>query len=337
MLVKLSAFIMFSMSGCVVITAQNGTPAPIERKVQRIVTVAPFERSYLGVQTQEITKENFAKYGLSTVRGVAVEKVVADSPAAQAGLQKGDVIVQFEGEEVTSVLKLTRLIAEVAPDHAATITVSRSGGEREINVTMGKRDLPQFDNGNFRFGNWQMIPDMPRVPVTPRTPLTPDVPLLLPPTGDGNFLILRGGASRQIGIGVAPLTRQLGDYFGVADGEGILISNVRSNSPAAKAGLKAGDIIVEADGKAVKEMSDLIRALSDKKEGDVSLTIIRDRNRQTVRVTPEASKNGAVQFEELNKLYETVPNQLNFQFQTPQSPIAPTVPENLPKPAPRIN
>src|ERR1043165_7381385 len=60
------------------------------------------EGGYLGVQTQEVTRENFAKFGLRDVRGVAVEKVMDKSPAAAAGIQAGDVIVRFNGEEVTS-------------------------------------------------------------------------------------------------------------------------------------------------------------------------------------------------------------------------------------------
>ncbi|MGH9819116.1 MAG: PDZ domain-containing protein, partial [Pyrinomonadaceae bacterium] len=86
------------------------------------------------------------------------------------------------------------------------------------------------------------------------------------------------------------LTKQLGEYFGVANGEGLLVSSVRENSPAAKVGLKAGDVIVEIDGKAVKGDFDIARTLNEKKEGDVDLTIVREHNRQTFRVTPETVK-----------------------------------------------
>jgi membrane-associated protease RseP (regulator of RpoE activity) len=68
------------------------------------------------------------------------------------------------------------------------------------------------------------------------------------------------------------------------------------DSPAAKAGLKAGDIIVEVGGKAVKNNLDLIKALNDKKDGDVMVIIVRDRNRQTVTVTPEPSKDNGFFF-----------------------------------------
>lgn len=317
MLGKLLAFTVISVVGSAAVSAQETIIAPkdkVEKKAQSFVLTAPFERSYLGIQTVEITKENYAKFGLAQVRGVGVEKVVENSPAANAGLQNGDVIVRFEGEEIKSVLKLTRLIGEVAPEQIAKVTVLRGGSEREFNVTLGKREFPQLPTGNFRFEN------MPALPALPRTPQAQTVPLPSFGSGDGNNVFIWRGAAgyRQIGVGTIALTKQLGDYFGVPEGRGLLINNVRENSPAANAGLKAGDIIVEVEGKEVKGQTDLIRALGEKKEGDVSLTIVRDRNRQTVRVTPEVSKDGAMRFEEFENLFEANPSQMNFRFQTPQ-------------------
>jgi membrane-associated protease RseP (regulator of RpoE activity) len=75
-----------------------------------------------------------------------------------------------------------------------------------------------------------------------------------------------------------------------------MINEVRADSPAAKAGLKAGDIVVEADGKELKDEGELIRAIHEKKEGDVSLTIVRQGTRQTIRVTPEEVKDGSSSF-----------------------------------------
>lgn len=330
MLRKLLAFTVFSVVGCAAAYAQDA-PTPkdkVEKKVQGFVFTEPFERSYLGVQTVEISKENMSKFGLSAIRGVGIEKVVENSPAAQAGLQNGDVIVRFEGEEVKSVLKLTRLLAEVAPEQTAKIIILRGGSEREFNVAVGKREMPQMPMGNFRFEN---MPSLPTLPQTSQMLQT--VPL--PPSGEGNqnLFLWRGGANRQIGVGVSPLTKQLADYFGIAEGKGLLINNVRENSPAAKAGIKAGDIIVEAEGKEVKGMGDLIRAVNEKKEGDISLTIVRDRNRQIIRVTPEISKDGSMRFEEFNNLFEPGQNQMKFQMQTPQ--LAPLSGGQL-KTAPRI-
>ena len=90
----------------------------------------------------------------------------------------------------------------------------------------------------------------------------------------------------QIGVDVMTmLTEQLAHYFGVTSG--ILITNVRPDSPGFRAGLKAGDVIVEMDGMAMRYPYALFEAINKKKEGDIALTIVRDRDRQTIRVTPE--------------------------------------------------
>ncbi len=303
MLNKLVALTILTTACSVAAVAQTAPTAPNERLVRRMILTQPFDGGYLGVQTEDISKENLSKYGLSTVRGVGVDKVVENSPAAKGGLQNGDVILKFDGEEISSVRKLTRLIGETAPDHAVKLTVSRSGGEREISVTLGKREMPQFSGSNFNLGSLQNLEMMPGLPRTMQT-------MPLPPTGDGdsNVFVWRTGNSRQIGVGVTPLTKQLGDYFGAADGKGLLVNSVRENSPAAKAGLKAGDVIVEVEGKAVNGMPDLMRAVNEKKEGGIALTFIRDKNRQTVNIVPETVKEDKVKPEELKKLFGDAPD-----------------------------
>ena len=265
--------------------------------------------SYLGVQTEEVTKDNFAKYGLREVRGVAVEKVVEGSPAEKAGIQNGDVIVRFNNEEVTSVRKLTRLLSEVAADHQGKVTVVRSGSEREITATLGKRPAPKFDEGSFSMN----VPPVPfpqgEFPPMPKMERMPRAEALPPGAPDQPFVWqMRSG--RRVGVGVTPLTKQLSEYFGVTSG--VMINDVRADSPAAKAGLKAGDIIVEVEGKEVKGEGDVIRAIGEKKEGDVGLTIVRQGNRQTIRVTPEK-----------------MDGDFNMMFESPVAPGAPIGPEQF--------
>jgi len=255
-----------------------------------------------------------------------------NSPAQAAGLQNGDVIVRFNDEEITSTRKLTRLIGEVAPDHQAKVTVLRNGSERDLNVTLGKRPTPKFENGNFEF-NMPVAPgkiEIPNMQAMPTFPPMGEMPnIQVAPGGQNDMFVWRTGSSRQIGVSVSPLTKQLADYFGVAEGS-LLINNVRENSPAAKAGLKAGDIIAEVDGKAVKGDFDLIRAIGEKKEGDVELTIIRDRGRQTIRVTPEAFKG------DLSPLFddqdEQAPALRRLKIQPPATPGSTVAPQPVPAP-----
>jgi len=266
--------------------------------------------SYLGVQTQEVNKENFSKFGLRDVRGVAVERVSENSPASAAGIQAGDVIVKLDGEEVTSARKLTRLIGEIDPDHQARVTILRNGNEQEITATLAKRPTPKFAEGNFNFpvapnGNFEFkdFKDLPQLKDMPNFKDMPDLKSMPPgeprvftfPNGEGRSFTWRSGEGRSIGVGITPLTKQLASHFGV-DG-GALVNEVRENSPAAKAGLKAGDIIVEADGKAVRSQLDLIKSINDTKDGSVQITVVRNGKRKTMSVTPEISKDTGFVFD----------------------------------------
>lgn len=261
------------------------TPAPPPRPEANVFSFfMDGDGGYLGVQTEEVTRENFGKFGLREVRGVAVGKVVEGSPAQAAGVQDGDVIVKINGEDVTSGRKLTRLVSEISPDHTARLTVIRGGSEREINVTVGKRPGPKFGEGSFfpeGFEKFEM-PKMPELEMLEKYRAEPGKP--------GEPMVWSFSNRRQIGVGLTPLTKQLSDHYGVTNGA--LVNTVRKDSPAEKAGLKAGDVITEIDGRAVHGELDVVKAIGKKKDGDVSLTFVRNGQRQTVRVTPEEGKGG---------------------------------------------
>lgn len=234
--------------------------------------------AFLGVSTEDISKENMARYGMREVRGVGITEVVKDSPAEKAGLRKDDVILRYDGESVTSVRKLTRLVNESSADQTVRLTISRSGSEQELTATLTKRKIDVFGATLpriLRSGN-------DNVRVFPGTNWPPSI------TGDGPF-IWNIAAHRRIGVSTQTLTKQLAGYFGVTDG--VLISSVSENSPAAKAGLKAGDVITAIDGEKVSSPGDISRALNKKESGDVSLTVVRDRSTRTITVTPEKNPN----------------------------------------------
>ena len=310
MMRKALALIVFVLLGVSVNNAQ--TPEQKPEKVTKAFSWSfDSDSGYLGVQTEEVSRENLAKFGLREVKGVGVESVADGSPAQAAGLQKGDVITRVNGDEITSSRKLSRLIGEISPDHQARLTVMRSGSEREIAVTLGKRPMPKFGEGGFfEFSDPNQkfeVPQMPDLPNLEKLPRMESMPL--PPGAPDAPMAFAFGSRRQIGVGMTMLTKQLAAHFGV-DG-GALVNDVRENSPAARAGIKAGDIIVEADGKAVNGDFDLARAIGEKKEGSINLTVVRDRNRQNITVTPEEMKGGFNNF---------------FEFSTPETPGTPPAP-----------
>ena len=110
------------------------------------------------------------------------------------------------------------------------------------------------------------------------------------PTQNNDGFVFAFGNNRRIGVSTTQLTKQLAEFFGVADGKGVLVTSVGDDSPAAKAGIRAGDVITAVDGEKIEDAGDLTRALGKKKEGDVTLTIVRDKNQRSITVTPKAAQ-----------------------------------------------
>jgi C-terminal processing protease CtpA/Prc len=232
--------------------------------------------TFLGVGTEDISKENMGRYGMHDVRGVGVTQVVKDSPAEKAGLKKDDVILRFDGESVTSARKLSRLVNESSPDQTVRITISRGGAEQEISATLSRQSMKNLMDAQIRDDVFKSIEkDWPQIK-----------------SGDGNF-VFNFGANRRIGVSTQTLTRQLADYFGAKDG-GLLITSVNENSPAAKAGLRAGDVITSVDGEKVNSSGDIVRAINKKEDGEISLTILREHSSLTINLTPEKSKEPTI-------------------------------------------
>ncbi len=247
--------------------------------------------SFLGVHAEDINKENMGRYGLREARGVGITSIVKDSPAEKAGLKKDDVILRFDGENVTSARKLTRLVSEVAPDQTVRLGISRGGSEQEVAVTIGKRKnsmdalnnlqglkglggrlegLEGFGTPGARVWKWEGL------------------------DSDNDGFVFAFGNNRRIGVSTTQLTKQLAEFFGVADGKGVLVTSVGDDSPAAKAGIRAGDVITAVDGEKLESAGDLTRALGKKKEGDVTLTIVRDKQQRSITVTPKAATSPTI-------------------------------------------
>jgi serine protease Do len=233
---------------------------------------------FLGVYAENISRDNMARYHVNQVRGVGVTRIVKDSPAEKAGLRQDDVILRVDGENITSVRKLNRIVSELAPDQSVKITVSRGGSEQDITATIGKRSN-NFFTGDLLKGNpkiWKWEGNEPREFKFNRGDLFDN-------NGDLTFMLSN---SRRIGVSTMQLTKQLADYFGIASGKGVLVTSVTQDGPAAKAGVRAGDVITAVDGEEIDSPGDISRVINRKKEGDVTLTVIRNKSQQTIHVTP---------------------------------------------------
>jgi len=278
-----------------IVLAQQVAPAPPPAPGEPPMPLPPGEPqtfsffigggSFLGVYAEDVSKDNMGRYNLREVRGVGITQVVKDSPAEKAGLRKDDVILRFDGENVTSVRKLNRLVSEVAPDQSVRLGINRSGSEQEVSVTIGKRNESLNAGEGFR-----ALQDLPNL----RGLMTPEGPggnvWKWEGPGQGGDMVFSFGNNRRIGVSTMQLTKQLAEYFGVAEGQGVLVTSVNEDSPAAKAGIKAGDVITAIDGEKVDGAGDVARGINKKKDGDVTLTVIRKGNQRTITVTPTEVK-----------------------------------------------
>jgi C-terminal processing protease CtpA/Prc len=239
---------------------------------------------YLGVYLEEVSGERVKELGLKEERGALIMKVVTGSPAEKAGLKENDVIVSMNGRRVDSVIELQRMLRETPPDRTVTFEVVRNGAPQTLTAMLVKRQ----ELGLFRPQALEKLKESQDAMRRAEKEMTEKLKSA-PEFGNFNLSIpgWTGYEGGRLGISVETLSDQLAEYFGVKEGGGLLVTEVRADKPAAKAGLKAGDVIVAADNKKVDSVQVLLELLSAKQEGTIELKVVRDRVEQTINVTLE--------------------------------------------------
>jgi len=198
------------------------------------------DAGWLGVESSEVTPQIAGQLKLPAERGALVGKVLPDSPAAKAGLKENDVITEINGQRVEGAAQFRRMIREIPSGRTVQFTVWRDGRSQTLSATLGKSEeghkfRMQAAPGAYSF----TMPELPEVAE-------------LPEMNWGGLLAPSGRA--RLGIDAEDLNGPFGNYFGAPEGEGILVRDVNSGSPAEKAGLKAGDVITSIDGDRVRPL-----------------------------------------------------------------------------------
>jgi serine protease Do len=238
----------------------------------------------IGVIVDDLTADQ--RKTLGDVRGARIEDVDQDSPASKAGLREGDIVVEVDGERIRSARHFSRLIEETPDGQSVKLGYVRDGNRQTVDITPERRAFAWgFDNDLIGREVARGMRDLePRL--RELQPLWRDFRFDGPAFDFdfGNRWMMQSGRSR-LGVQLESLSGQLAEYFGVKDG-GVLIAGVTKDSPAEKAGLKAGDVITAVDGDSVRDYDDLVSELRDK-SGDVSIGIVRDKKQSTVKATIE--------------------------------------------------
>jgi len=229
--------------------------------------------SWLGVETHEVTSDKAKELKLSAERGVVLGKIVPDSPAAKAGLKENDVVMEINGQRVEGAAQFRRMIHEIPAGRSIQLSVWRDGRTQTISATLGK--------SQERRRAMKMVAPTPGT-FAFRMPEIPEIPSM---EWNGNMLF--GGGQPRLGIDAEDLSGQLGTFFGAPDGEGILVRDVNSSSPAEKAGVKAGDVITSLNGERIRTVGELREKLSAKhadKDRTVKLGVLRNKSEISLTV-----------------------------------------------------
>jgi S1-C subfamily serine protease len=243
----------------------------------RVEMPSPGRVSMIGVRLSDVTAESAKTLKLPKAEGAVVESVNANSPASAAGLREKDVIVQFDGERVRSAGHLSRLVAETPAGREVTFSVMRDGRRTDLRITPTASERGWFDP---RFGG-MIDSDEIREQVENATR---DMRRSLPEVMDGVREGMGTSNRGRLGVNVQPVSGDLAGYFGVKSG--VLVASVAPDSPAARAGLKAGDVITAVNGKAVTTPGELVSSLpSADSSQDVTLSVVREKKEMTLKAT----------------------------------------------------
>jgi serine protease Do len=207
-------------------------PINLARSVMdQLVTKGKIARGYLGVNIQTITPELAKAFHLPNESGALVGYVQPNTPAADAGLKEGDVIIEFNGRKVTDSQHLRLMVGETPPQTKVTLKILRDGKEKTVTATLAP--LPEELGGG----------------------------------GGGEEQSSFAKSDALDGVEVADLDAQARRQYDIpAHVRGALVTKVDADSAAADAGLKAGDVILEINRQTVRDADEAVR-LSERAKG----------------------------------------------------------------------
>jgi S1-C subfamily serine protease len=251
---------------------------------------------YLGIEFHDLTNDQAAALHLRDKRGVEVLLVDHDGPAASAGLKPHDLITGINGHIVASGEALRRMIHDTGAGVEVRLSVFRNGNPITIRTKLANREdverkaWARVTQGPPPTSQGPIIEGYSEFYMTGPAPVPPTVaPRPTPPHTQGFIENMLHGPFT--GLAVAVMQPQLADFFGAPKGEGLLVQSVESGSPAASAGIHAGDVILRADSQPMHSTSDWSKHLHTSKGKPMSLDMLRDHQPLTLTLHPDTKKH----------------------------------------------
>ncbi|WP_366655156.1 DegQ family serine endoprotease [Fodinicurvata sp. EGI_FJ10296] len=218
--------------------------------IDQIVEFGRTRRGWLGVRIQQVTDEIAESLGMDTARGALVAGVTPEGPAAQAGIEAGDVVLEFNGEQIDEMRSLPRIVAETPVGSDVEVVILRRGDEQTVRVDLGELERAE-EMGMLEEG---AAPDRGAPDATSQE--------------------LEG-----LGLELSAITSDLRQQFDLAeDVEGVVITDVNPDSAAAERGLTPGEVILEVGQESVSTPEDVVSMVDEAREaGRRSVLLLIDR------------------------------------------------------------
>jgi serine protease Do len=238
--------------------------------------------SYLGVDISDVTTERLSALKLKEEKGVEVTMVDQDAPAGKAGIKEHDVILTMNGTSIESGAQLRRMIHEMPPGRIVSFGLSRDGQPVTVKVQLADKKK-EFSMNGHDMKNFHV--DMPEIHI-------PDIDI-------PSINMVMVTSSARSGLSVENITPQLGEFFGVKNGNGVLVRAVEKGSRAEKAGFRAGDVIVKVNDQPVHDTGDFTHAVRSRSGASVNVGVMRDKKEQNLNLTlPSRKESGELLQEE---------------------------------------
>jgi serine protease Do len=205
-------------------------------------------RGWLGVRIQAVTDEIAESLGLDKAKGALIASVSDNGPAQSAGIQAGDVVLSFDGKDVSDMRRLPRLVAETPVGRTVPVTLWRKRQERAVQVTVGRLEENEQQQASTQ--------EAPKKTAKDET-----------------------GVVKTLGLTLSGLTADLKEKFSLAgDAKGVVVVDVAKDSPAAAKGVRPGDLIMEAAQEEVKSPREVSGKIDEaKKSGRKSILLLVER------------------------------------------------------------
>jgi len=273
--------------------------------------IAGEKSGYLGVMLQDISPSMAKALQLESGSGVMINDVVDDSPAAKVGLESGDVVLSFNGQAVANSKEFSKAVAKVQPGQEVQMTVLHNGKNQTLSVELGEREdslvwtTKKGDGKVFMFKgddneeiHLKMIEELHdedlddihiEVLRNHHGEMDNEHEIIIQKMMHGDELDMSFFSAPDrgfMGVSLDDIEGQMAEFYEVEDGKGALITKVSEDSPAAEAGLMAGDVIIKLGDQDVTSTKSLHKAMQETKpEQEVEVKIVRKGDKQTKKLT----------------------------------------------------